>query len=566
MIAEPCKGTGRVASPRVLQWVTVLRVRCEISDYLDLYACTGCRGCLRATADVAVVMVPERLSWECGVGLQVLVDRLKTVYGAYATPYEVASELLGNYVVQVHNAELLPLIAPVHSMDDIERIAQAVDSRIRLRLDRRPHGTFVSAAETDLARAERTNYDAVWMRDSLWAYLALQARKNGEDASPVLLTQLDYLASQRQRLLDGISDPDSINSPSVAAAMRAVHIRFDPTSPVFADVLVDGLPQEWAHKQNDALGLLLDTACRAVLDYELPLAALVERGRLEALILLVQYLIAVDFVTMEDSGSWEEETRRNTSSIGLVVSGLERILLMAAEHRSVADALFDVIEQDVIAASIERGYAAIRAGLAAGGESPWYDEHDFRYRKADAALLNLVYPAQLAQLTLAEKSAVVRTVATLAGAYGVRRYWGDHYQSGNFWFNNIKTDTSRESHEQRRRLFIKGTEAEWFFDSWLALSYLMLAADSHESRHLAEAARYTNRSLGQFTPRSEVQEMLAGDGLAVPGFVLPESYNRLLVDDVEYVLPSPIAPLNWAGASLALLLDKYRTTLREWRS
>ena len=39
--------------------------------------------------------------------------------------------------------------------------------------------------------------------------------------------------------------------------MAVPHIRFDGNSPIYDDVMIDGKPQVWNHKQMDAHGLFL---------------------------------------------------------------------------------------------------------------------------------------------------------------------------------------------------------------------------------------------------------------------------------------------------------------------
>ncbi len=110
--------------------------------------------------------------------------------------------------------------------------------------------------EDDKTAAE-THYDAVWLRDSLWGYMALVSDQgNSVAAKKVLLTLWDYML--RPTRLSGCRT--SLATPNdwmeFPGQMNVVHIRFDSNSPVMADVQEEGKPQLWNHKQNDALGLL----------------------------------------------------------------------------------------------------------------------------------------------------------------------------------------------------------------------------------------------------------------------------------------------------------------------
>lgn len=497
-----------------------------------------------------------------GGDLRHLLEAVAPVYDSYSRTLSLHSDEIGDYRVQVHCDALSRFVAADYSATDLVSVAQLTSRATAIDVTDYAHGSFVSAAETDSGRAMRTNYDAVWMRDTLWAFLRLRADPSrSDDAVRVLLTQLDYLASQREKLAGAVENPELVRRSGDAGDAEAVHVRFDPRSPDFADVMVEGCPQPWTHKQNDALGLLLDTTCDAVLGGDLDFALLQDNGRLDALVSLVTYFGAIRYHSMEDSGCWEEAPRLNVSSISLVVSGLERIHLLAERYPEVGGRLAATIHESELAKMINRGYGAIFAGLEAGGESARYPTEDRRYRTADAALLNLIYPARLARLPLAAKTRIVELVGSLVRDHGVIRYHGDTYQSANFWFNAIKTDTSAESNRKREDLHIAGTEAEWFFDSWLAMAHLMLYRETTSSFHLGYVAKHTARAIGQITPEKDSPHMLAADGALVAPFSLPESYNHLRLNGSDFVLPSPITPLNWSKAMLGLLLHEYSLTM-----
>jgi hypothetical protein len=372
--------------------------------------------------------------------------------------------------------------------------------------------------------------------------------------------------------------------------MNAVHIRFNAASPDFADIMEDGKPQRWTHKQNDALGLVMDGALIAYADGAVTLDELTAPGaagagaaRLAVIARLVAYLNAVNYYTMEDSGAWEELPRRNTSSIGIVVSALEKLRALLADgadaafakaygETAAALALGEKAGAAALDALIARGYETIRRQLNLGGESPDYDKADPHYREADAALLALIYPACPNELGADEKRKILGVVGTLAGDYGIKRYERDNYQAGNFWWHDIKTDADPESHRKREESFIPGTEAEWFFDSWYAKCCLIVAkdieaagagsaADADALRQ--KAVKHLNRAFGQITGEG----MYSADGKPVPPKVPPESVGHIVASDENatagagkpefWPAPSPIAPLNWAKAALTLALSEF---------
>lgn len=453
-------------------------------------------------------------------------------------------------------------------------MAETAETR-HLPLTEKRWGTFIKAAsfesETDGAG---THYDAVWLRDSLWAYLALNTHPGTRDAGKkVLLTLWDYLAtpSQIARMDRVIADPRVLDAAD--GQMQAVHIRFDSMSPDFTDVMENGEPQPWNHKQNDALGLFLDLLVRAVTAGDIRQADWRNPARLDAVIKLVAYFDRSQFHMMPDSGAWEEEARLNTSSVALVTSGLERLsaaMDSADNHhaREFSNALriraqklglSYVADVDKINSLVNKGYYRIIYQLSSGGESPDYRATSNHYRTADAALLNLIYPAQLERLSLEQKKQVLALVRTLAGEFGIRRYLKDNYQSANFWFHDIKTDTSSTAHQKRLETFIPFTEAQWFFDSWYATASALLYQESRDKFYLNEAVQFMNRSLAQITGKG----MKGADGAPVPPDALPESTNFLVSGSRMQPVPSPITPLNWARASMTLMFNTLEPLLPE---
>ncbi|TKU26093.1 hypothetical protein [Citrobacter sp. wls826] len=129
---------------------------------------------------------------------------------------------------------------------------------------------------------------------------------------------------------------------------------------------------------------------------------------------------------------------------------------------------------------------------------------------------------------------------------------GDSYQSANFWFNEIATDTDSKSMSNREKKFIAHTEAQWFFDSWFALCSLRVYKESGDVDFYNNAIKYMNRSLSQLTD----SDMYSANTDKVKGMQLPESYNFLYYENMIMAVPSPITPLNWAKASLTLLLKE----------
>ncbi|CAK7192185.1 hypothetical protein COMNV_00370 [Commensalibacter sp. Nvir] len=478
------------------------------------------------------------------------------------------------YSLFIHSAKISSLLKNTYETASLNKLIQSTLETRKISVVHRSWGTFVQAANfvsPDIA--SQTNYDAIWLRDSVWAYLALDSQHqetSQQDAHQVLLTLWDYLSTPEQlkRMKAVIANPSLLTGAE--GQMMAPHIRFDSKSSHFADIMVDGKPQSWTHKQNDALGLLIDTVLQNIEIGKINTQEWNQDNRLKALIYLVGYFDKAQFYQMEDSGAWEEALRLNTSSIALVTSALENMLKLvqhpnekeegfvrALQKKAQALSMSQVISQENLLRLVDLGYKRIDKQLSLGGESPDYKNVDSRYRKADAALLNLIYPAQLKRLTIKQKEQVLNIVAPLMGDIGIRRYFNDNYQSANFWFHNIKTDTDSKSYEERLKQFVPGSEAQWFFDSWYAKSALIVYKENRNPYYWALAVRSMNRALSQITG----EYMKGADGQPVQGNSLPESYNFIAHKGQLWESPSPITPLNWSKASMTLMFHEFSKIL-----
>lgn len=466
----------------------------------------------------------------------------------YATIREIGAGA-DRYAVTVHHPQVASLLKESYSRAEVDQLWTELGPTIEIALGDRALPRAADRVET--GENDPTHYDAIWVRDSLWVYLGLRAR-GGHDvkARELLLTLADYFASpaQQKRFDAVIADPRILAGPE--GRMRAVHIRFDGRSPTFDDVQENGRAQTWNHKQNDALGLFLDLFCRAVIAGDIRNEEL-SKARVAMIEKFPRYFDAVRFEKMPDAGSWEEIERINTSSISLVTSGLERL---AAARRH-----FPRADRARLARLVDRGYRVIREQLRLGGESPAYPAEDPHFRTADAALLNVIYPAQLARLTRADYERVIEIVQPLIGGIGIKRYLGDSYQSGNFWFLNGNTeDTSAsDAFAERGSKFVPDSEAQWFFDSWYSIAVGTLARRYNDADLRASQVKYLNRALAQITGGTKETPVLGGDGKPVPSGALPESYNTVIDPrtGARAFVPSPITPLNWAKAAMRIALE-----------
>ena len=485
------------------------------------------------------------------------------------------------YSVYCHNNTLESLLKDSYSKQELEVIYQNTNDVRTITTFDNKYGTFIKASDN---ASSETNYNQIWVRDSLWGYKKLINDNTEESkaiAKNVLLSLLDYFSTPNQiaRAKAAIVNPNLVLL-SKNGNMNAFHIRFDAS--ILDDVQVDGQPERWTHKQNDALGFLLSEVISAVENKDISFDDLNQANseilnatkRIDTLIYLVTYLNALKFYQMADSGSWEENEAIRASSIGFVINGEEKLYdylkseTTDADHDAFVQAYDDFVNnnnyqyyssQDFLPFYIDEGYKVIKLLIDNGGECACYDQIDDNYRTADAALLNLIYPCNLKNLEHSYKSKILKIINDdLITPVGIKRYQNDNYQSANFWFNGIKTDINEgDTAAKRKKTFIAGTEASWFFDSWYAISNLELVNDpettSSEKLSLEDNVyKFLNRSIGQI---SQPNNYLAnGETTDIMGF--PESYNVIYKNNENYwYIASAINNLNWARAMFSILLN-----------
>ena len=486
------------------------------------------------------------------------------------------------YSLYCHNDSIKSFIKDSYKQrSQFDSIYESTESVRTIATFSNKYGTFIKASDNE---GSSTNYDQIWVRDSMWAYKKLindDTEESKTIAKNVLLTLLDYYSTPKQiaRATAAINNP-SLVLLSKDGYMNAVHIRFDASA--LDDVQVDGADELWNHKQNDALGFLLSEVIVALENKDITFNDLNQTNteiegatkRIDTLIYLVTYLNALNFYQMADSGAWEENEAVRASSIGLVTNGEERLYEYMSSTTPDTDrdefitAYNEFInvnnyqhycEQDRLSFYIDAGYKAIKTLINNGGECTGYDKFDPNYRTADAALLNLIYPCTLNNFDSTYQMKILQIVNDdLVTPTGIKRYKDDTYQSANYWFlvNTTGIDDS-ETAAKRKKEFIPGTEASWFFDSWFALCSFKLMNDESvpsPDKLLLEnnLYKFLNRSIGQITQANNY----VADGDTVTNMGLPESYNIIYKNNNNFwYIASSIDDLNWARSMFSILLE-----------
>ncbi|MCF6764791.1 glycoside hydrolase family 15 protein [Thiotrichales bacterium 19S3-7] len=410
---------------------------------------------------------------------------------------------------------------------------------------------FAQAAERQ-SNNDQSHYDAVWIRDNVWVYFYFKTFNPSK--AKILIESLSqyYLNPDQLKRFECIIDQPSRASDS----MQVPHIRFNGKSDTYQDVQIDGHNQIWNHKQLDAHGLFLialyDAINSNLIDYQ---------STKKDINQLVNYFFnffnAIDFSNYEDAGAWEEIERVNTSSIALVTNAAFKWLKLKQKYNITLNCDLNQLAH--------KGLEKVKQQISFGGESPNYPIKSIQYRRSDAALLHVITPYLLEELDIRYYEEILKLIQPLERAHGIIRYSKDSYQCANFWLaandedlHQLTDDTSNErSFTQRQKMMQPNSEAQWFFDSLIALSYLSIYQHypvryDHQSIKL-KSAWHIKRALAQMTGTNS----LSADGQPLKHGQLPESINTILLDQKYYYLPSPITPLNWAKASLALALSNY---------
>ena len=507
--------------------------------------------------------------------------KVKT-YLSKTTPYKSVLISEGRFV-NVYNPELLPYIKEKLTPERLRDLDKLIRPHLEINLTSKG---FAQAAERVAeGKSDDTNYNAIWVRDSGWIFFSMLERsqtdpRQKEKARRLILALWDYYAKEHQikRLETVIADPRL----ATQGTMNVPHIRFDGNSKNLDDVFVGGKPQNWNHRQNDAHGLFLMGVAEAWSN-RLVTETDLTPARLKVLSLFPAYFKRIDFSQFEDAGAWEEINKVNTSSIAFVVKAFElwsdllrvepmlRLKIENAAEKSKVE-----WNAKLLSRLVSDGYSTIRRQLKMGGESPDYAPNDLRFRRADAALFNLILPRPLDRLSQNEKRLVVTIIEKLERPFGVLRYERDSYQSGNYWVQEpgaskgsapeLTGDASSDAlFTARLANLMPDSEAQWFFDSKLAMIRTHLAEHEKDpvlkEQDIFFAQIHLKRALGQVTGNFG-KGLITADGKPVADWKVPESINTVKIDKVFYYLPSPITPLNWAKASLSMAMDRIKPFIK----
>jgi phosphorylase kinase alpha/beta subunit len=423
----------------------------------------------------------------------------------------------------LQNETLLGFLKHRYTVQDIDALTASLTAHGTFAFPTTERGLF-PAAVTNPATAY-TAYDRVWVRDNVHLAHVFDVLDRGEVAARNAATLAEVFRRQRPRFVAvsrGDADP--------ADAQQRPAIRFHAASLE---------PEPWAHAQNDALGYFLWLYCR------LARARPAQLGEIawDVLALFPPYLERIAYFRDEDSGHWEEGAKISASSIGAVVAGLRELRALCASEHAPPAAHADALSPALVDRLIAAGHEALATILP----FECVQDDPRKHRRADGALLFLIYPLAVVDDTMADRI-VDEVRGDLQGEVGIRRYLGD-----SFWCTDYRkkvpperrtTDWSADT-RARDALAAPGEEAEWcLFDPILSIIFGERYRRTGAPDWLARQTQHLNRALAQLT----------GPGGDFPELRCPELYHR----ENGRLRPSDATPLLWTQAMLLLALRGMR--------
>jgi GH15 family glucan-1,4-alpha-glucosidase len=341
------------------------------------------------------------------------------------------------------------------------------------------HGIYAaSASQEDDATS---GYQNAWLRDNAMVAFSRFACGDAESAMRTARGLTSFLKTQAEKMERIIAKPKRKEE-----VQERPHIRFNPKT-------LEENGEEWTHAQNDALGEAV--WLRFLLANEAGCALEAEERDLYAL--FPAYFEAIQYWKDADSGAWEEARKVNSSSIGAVMAGLLEMEKHARERSEIPG-----VRKSVLAELLKRGRRVLEVQLPF--EAP-------PERKADAALLFLIYPLGVVTDARMKRLIVSLVRARLRGEVGIRRYLGDSYfcQDYDEWYPAGERGADFAPRLAVRNEFLQpGCEAQWcLFDPLLSVIYGLEYQQTAAAAALERQLEHLNRAIGQLDEKARCPEM-----------------------------------------------------------
>lgn len=404
-------------------------------------------------------------------------------------------------------ARFFPEIKPESLAAQAEALERKLAAAKTLEVRANQHGIY--AASASQADDAASGYQNAWLRDNAMVAFSRLACGDVEAAMRTARGLTTFLKTQAEKMQRIIAKPKRKED-----VQERPHIRFN------AQTLKEN-EEEWAHAQNDALGEAL--WLRFLLANQGGFALEAEEREFYAL--FPAYFDAIQYWKDADSGAWEEARKVNSSSIGAVMAGLRE---MEGQAREIPG-----VKKSALAELLKKGRRVLEVQLPF--EAP-------PERKADAALLFLLYPLGVVSEARMKRFIVSLVRARLRGDVGIRRYLGDSYfcQDYDEWYPPAERSADFAQRLTVRDEFLEpGCEAQWcLFDPLLSVIYGLEYQHSGEAAALGGQLEHLNRAIAQLEEKARC----------------PELY---FLKRGEWTV-NEHTPLAWTQANLALAMEQLR--------
>lgn len=373
--------------------------------------------------------------------------------------------------------------------------------------------------------------------------------------------------------------------------------------------------ERWQHKQ-DAWQMLIRDTERAIETGIISPSDLKPQHK-RFLGMAIPFLAAVDFVSLENAGSWEEISAVRSSTLAWDVAAIQSLARLAKKPEfDFLNAIYKDNQKYLPNTDSSSNFNQAAERMSKDGldamenalpyESPNYNREDPRYRSADASLLYLLdlgIPQQLSerkfpntsniksrdeytrQLEDSILSQVLRLSDSVSGGiarYGVSGESRDSYQAENFWTNmtQIKLKELYRSPTPpgdfggvhkfvgRDRLVPSGRSAAWThfvaqISGWASSRYIKTSNPYYYS----VAQTFLNRILSTVTGKNEYSVIFEGNQLVaqhIPPNRITESFVTISnPNGKKLIFPSPNTPLNWGIQKTAEALALFHQAVKQ---
>ena len=458
---------------------------------------------------------------------------------------------------------------------------------------------------------------ALWVRDqtqcasSMMEMYVLDPHKyvvEGKDAKDIFLSLLTIMStpsqlSRFQAMIKKGHDPNFRNNSA-----NWPYIFFHNNN------LNTEKREGWQHKQ-DAWQMLVRDIERAI-ETGIISPSDIKPQHKRFLGMALPFLAAVDFLSLENAGSWEEISAVRTSTLAWDVVAIQSLARLAKKPQF--DFLNSAYEDNKkylpgayqSSNLIQAADTMSKDGLdtiekALPYESPNYDRDDPRYRTADASLLYLLdlgIPQQLSERKFTDpndlksrdeyirqlESSILIQVMQLSdpesggiARYGIPGESRDSYQAENFW-TNMTQKKLKEFYSNptpsgdfnavhkfigRDRLVPSGKPAAWIhfvsqISGWASRRYI----ETNNPYYYNVAQTFLNRILSTVTGENEYSVVIDNNKLVaqnIPPNRVTECYVTVSdPNEKKLVFPSPHTPLNWGIKKTAEALALFHQAVK----